>query len=71
MGVYNRTKRVWRKKQKNKVTALSAFDLDGDGAKLAEASGPGGVTCCTGVPELIAGLSNGRIEVPLTASCKG
>jgi len=46
MGVYNRTKRVWRKKQKNKVTALSAFDLDGDG-----------------VPELIAGLSNGRIEV--------
>ena len=46
LGVYNRTKREWRKKQKNQVRALSAFDLDGDG-----------------VPELVAGLSNGRLEV--------
>eukprot|EP00656_Telonema_subtile_P027317 TRINITY_DN2936_c0_g1_i4.p1 TRINITY_DN2936_c0_g1~~TRINITY_DN2936_c0_g1_i4.p1 ORF type:complete len:708 (+),score=238.48 TRINITY_DN2936_c0_g1_i4:70-2193(+) len=46
IGVYNRTKREWRKKQKNRVSALASFDLDGDG-----------------VPELVAGLANGRLEV--------
>jgi len=46
IGVYDKTKRMWKKKQKHPVQALRAFDLDGDG-----------------VPELLTGLANGRLEV--------
>ena len=46
LGVYNKSNKLWSVKGKNKVSALSSFDLDGDG-----------------VPELIAGWSNGKFEV--------
>jgi len=46
IGVYDKVQRLWKKKQKHKVQAIRAFDLDGDG-----------------VPELVTGLANGRLEV--------
>ena len=33
VGVYRGTERVWRMKSRAKVTALAAFDIDGDGAE--------------------------------------
>ena len=31
VGVYDRSHRLWRVKSKNRLTALSSFDIDGDG----------------------------------------
>jgi len=45
-GVYDRMTRSWRVKSKNRLNAISCFDLDNDG-----------------VPELIAGWENGKVEV--------
>mmetsp|Transcript_23820 Transcript_23820/g.38039 ORF Transcript_23820/g.38039 Transcript_23820/m.38039 type:complete len:713 (-) Transcript_23820:128-2266(-) len=46
VGVYDRMSRAWRVKSKNRVNAISCFDLDNDG-----------------IPELIAGWENGKVEV--------
>eukprot|EP01105_Mastigella_eilhardi_P024274 TRINITY_DN6306_c0_g1_i1.p1 TRINITY_DN6306_c0_g1~~TRINITY_DN6306_c0_g1_i1.p1 ORF type:complete len:707 (+),score=207.40 TRINITY_DN6306_c0_g1_i1:35-2122(+) len=46
VGLYEKTKRQWRIKSRNRAVALVGFDLDQDG-----------------VPELVSGYANGRLEV--------
>eukprot|EP00727_Mastigamoeba_balamuthi_P010083 m51a1_g5698 putative bardet-biedl syndrome 2 protein homolog (629) ;mRNA; f:1021607-1024075 len=46
VGVYEKGKRAWRVKSKNRPVCITGFDLDQDG-----------------VPELISGWSNGKLEV--------